>query len=216
MTTPLQRWRRHRVDYRLPAALALVLVVLIGSMLPELWDLFGRSAISTSVGESPPPPPLFSRDEGLQIVDVEILGPPPAERTEARAFRIVPAPKSASTAEEEAEPQHRASADTREFAWDPTQSYRPGSELLAPAPKTPGSALSRTPRRLDYLLSLDGVVSMDLADTSQTARGHLNFVLLQRRMFLENAPRWAYEKAVERYKRMLEQMAMDNPLRGPQ
>ena len=103
-----------------------------------------------------------------------------------------------------------------EFFWDPTHAYRLGKELLAPPEKLPPENSEVLRRRLEFFLSVDGVASLTVTDTSQAALARENFRLQQRRIFLRKAGNWAYQQAVARTRLALERMAMDNPLRGPQ
>jgi hypothetical protein len=210
MADSLAQWQEHRVDYRGPGLAALLLFALIGFLLPQDWLdlpwLGGPGRLSEAPAEFD-----FAPDEGLQILDVEILAPvpvtvslePPAspERVE---ITLEPVPDSSDLAGE------------GEFSWDPTHAYRGGEELLVPDPLPGSGAPDDILRRLEFLLSMDGAASYTLGDTSQIALGHSNFFRLQRELFARNAPGWAYEKAVERYKETMGRMLFDNPLRGPQ
>lgn len=208
MATALQSWREHRVDYRLPGALAVLLFLLLGSLLPHDWlDLPWLG--TPGLHRLPPREFEFAVDEGLQILDVEILAPAPIpvpRPAPPLAERVAPAPQTPSPSEE--------IGGRGEYSWDPTHAYRGGEELLVP--ESGGTAADIDPlwRNLPYLLSMDGAASTTIADTSQVALGHENFFRIQRDLFAKNAPIWAYQKAVERYRELQQRLMSEHPIRG--
>jgi len=213
--TPLDAWRRHRVDYRLPAVAALVMALVLFSLMPRLWNVFGRSPLDVSPIGAVFSPLRFAEDEGLRILDVRVLSPS-ASLDHGAAGQAFDSGMALSREGKRPAPESgRPESGRNGLVWNPARNHQIARELLAPVPESaPGVTELARPRLLQFL-SMDAVASVSLADTSQVTLGHLGFVGLQRQIFLENAPRWAYEAAAERYRRALEQIAKDNPLWGP-
>jgi hypothetical protein len=209
MSTALQEWREHRIDYRVPGLGALLLLLCTAFLLPADWlQLSWMGPAGSAKVEAPRFPAV--EDEGLQILDVEVLAPagshPRLPDFEAR--RVEPG-EDPSRAEE-------PEGGEGEFSWDPTHAYRLGDELLVPGAPEASDDGAEIFRRLEFLLSSEGAASYSLSDTSHAALAHTSFTRLQRELFLQSSPAWAYERAVERYRENMNRILLDNPLRGPQ
>ena len=172
----------------------------------------GAATTSSFRRENSPPPRAPERfrfqeqDEGLQLLLVELLPSAPADGAPpAQVVRPEEDPAPPAAPEEDG-------GGAGDHAFDPTRAYRLADEILVPAAPSPADS---TRRSLDYLLSLEGVASQAMEDTSQAARARADFVRLQRLYFQGKAPLWAYEKAVERYREIMDRMLFDDPLRGP-
>ncbi len=210
MSSALADWREHRVDYRLPGLLTLLLFVALGLVLPQDWlDLPwlgtpGVRYLDTREFQ-------MAEEAGLQIIDVKILALAPAALP--RSQPIAPE-KVELVVEPDSSPEEFGGEG--EFSWDPTHAYRGGEELLLPEASGAETRADETMRSLKFLLSLDGVESYTLSDTSHATLAHTNFTRLQRELFEKNAPIWAFEKASERYRDLYHRLIHSNPLRGPQ
>jgi hypothetical protein len=210
VSTPLQQWRQHRADYRAPLLVALLLLVGFGGLMPEDWLDLPWLGSSRRVPPALGPFLHLGDEEGLQVLDVEVLGAPTgaAPVIPGAPERVVIAP---TPADQPAELPGRG-----EFGWDPTHAYRGAEELLIPGARRAPTVEEEKLRRLEYLLSQQGAASYSLGDTSQVFLAHSSFTRLQRELFARQAPIWAYEKALERYREMYNRLLFDNPLRGPQ
>lgn len=209
MSTALQQWREHRVDYRAPGLAALLLLLGLAILLPADWLALSWLG-STRSKTFDAPQFSMTDDEGMQILDVRILAPAALPDLEQAA-----APqRMARGTEFEAAPE--LEGGDGEFSWDPTHGFRLGDELVMPEDRGEQNGPDELLRSLEFLLSSEGVASYTLSDTSHAALARANFTRLQRQIFLRDAPGWAYDKAVERYRELMTRMLYENPLRGPQ
>jgi len=209
MATALQEWREHRLDYRAPGAAALILLLGLAILLPHDW--LSMSRLGTAGPNTVERQPLqLTGDEGLQILDVEILAPA------GSLSKIHPTVPTRVDVGAEFESVPELEGGEGEFSWDPTHAYHLGNELLMPKSDDAAGGPDELLRSVEFILSSEGAASYTLSDTSHAALAQVSFTRLQREIFLKNAPGWAYDKAVERYRQAISTMLYENPLRGPQ